>query len=296
MKKSNRALIGFLVVVISVLFVIINSNVNAALTENIAVRRGDIHFINKPGVATDGFLFRESFEKRNFRKDWFRADMAATSYSGTCSDSVASDGKYSLRLQLNRYDPLVQGSRRAELVSYLEKSSNIERWYGFDIFLPATYKVDSIPEILAQWHVQTTAAQKSEHISPAVSLRVEYDKWRLWIIHDIPPADNTDKYYGSKRFTLPKLEFNKWTKWIFHIKYSHGNDGIVQVWENGVLLVDYKGPDFYDTGMGPYFKIGIYKPAWKPNGWLSPVTQRVVFYDNIKIGDQGMSLAKMTGN
>jgi len=293
MKKSNWVLIASISAITCSFFVVMHNNVKAALTNQGSENK---HFVSKPeGADADGFLFRESFENRNFTKDWFRTEWA-TSNSATRSDSVASDGNYSLRMQLNRYDPYVAGSRRAELVSYLEKSPNIERWYSFDVFLPASYKIDSIPETLAQWHVQTTAAQKNEHISPEVSLRVEYDKWRIWVIYDVPPTGNTDKYYGSKRFALPKLEFDKWTKWVFHIKYSHGDDGVVQVWENGVLQVDYKGPDFYDSEMGPYFKIGIYKPAWKTNDWLSPVTQRVVFYDNIKIGDQDMSLAKMSGN
>ncbi len=89
-----------------------------------------------------------------------------------------------------------------------------------------------------------------------------------------------------------------WISWVVHAKWSPGTDGILQIWRDGKQVIDEKGPNVYsDIGVEytPYFKTGIYHPAWKPSRQdktkkvdekKPAVSERVVYVTDIKIGGE----------
>jgi len=81
---------------------------------------------------------------------------------------------------------------------------------------------------------------------------------------------------------------------VFHVKWSHKSDGILQVWKDGQLIVDKKGPNTYNDQVGPYFKIGVYKPDWKENPQASNTDKRVLYFDQVRIGDNNAGYSAVT--
>ena len=79
-------------------------------------------------------------------------------------------------------------------------------------------------------------------------------------------------------------------------KWSPREDGVLQIWKDGKLVLDRKGPNVYGTigvDYTPYFKTGIYHPEWHLNDERKraafekekPVaTRKIVYVTDIKVG------------
>ena len=55
------------------------------------------------------------------------------------------------------------------------------------------------------------------------------------------------------------MERGAWTDWVFHVKWSYGPDGVLEVWKNSQKIVTKSGPNTFNDARGPYMKMGIYK-------------------------------------
>jgi hypothetical protein len=83
------------------------------------------------------------------------------------------------------------------------------------------------------------------------------------------------------------------------IKHSWRTDGLVEVWmtrSNGVAtkVLTHTGPNRFNDLQMPFWKFGLYKWDWNNNTYWGTITKRIMFYDNVRIGDAGASLAKMS--
>lgn len=67
---------------------------------------------------------------------------------------------------------------------------------------------------------------------------------------------------------------------VYHIKFSHKSDGKLEVWKNGIKVINYKGPNSYNDKYFPYFKAGIYKRKWYK------ISKRVVYLDEVRVGNK----------
>ncbi|QMU29615.1 heparin lyase I family protein [Adhaeribacter radiodurans] len=65
---------------------------------------------------------------------------------------------------------------------------------------------------------------------------------------------------------------------VYHINFSHESDGVLEVWKNGIKVINYKGPNSYNDKRLPYFKAGIYKRRWYK------IEKRVVYVDEVRVG------------
>lgn len=52
-----------------------------------------------------------------------------------------------------------------------------------------------------------------------------------------------------------------WYQMKVEIRFDADGDGLIKVWRDGDLLVDYKGGVGYNDAIGPYWKMGIYREA-----------------------------------
>lgn len=66
-------------------------------------------------------------------------------------------------------------------------------------------------------------------------------------------------------FEDPKLERGRPYRFVYQFRVSQGQDGMVRLWRDGVLVADYRGPLGYPDKRGPYFKFGVYR-APAPGG------------------------------
>ena len=203
---------------------------------------------------------------------------------------VARKGKASIRFELEKSDSSkFRDAVRAELRLPGEKDR--ERWYGFSNYLPVNFEADPLAEIIAQWHEIPDWELGEKWRSPPISLGVENDRFYVKILWAMSAVNTNKSIDGEKKVVLRNVEKGKWNDWIFHIRFSYQSDGIIEIWENGQQLFCYNGPNSFNDRHLPYFKIGIYKWGW--NGWAaySPEDKRVIYYDEVKIGDRFANVA-----
>ncbi len=224
-----------------------------------------------------------------FVGDFETGDLEGFNVSGnapTVTDTRVRMGRYAMRSSLDRFNDPV--SYRTEVVA-LETPKTMVRddmWYGFSVFLPDSYVSDPVWEIVAQWHGRPDFDLGEDWRNPPLALHTSNGVWTLSNIWDA--KENTFEsgervYDGSRRFELGPYDTGRWTDWVFHVKWAYEDDGILQVWQDGRLVVDAPGPNTFNDQQGPYFKMGIYK-GWKDPETPGNVDTRLLFHDEVRIG------------
>jgi len=94
---------------------------------------------------------------------------------------------------------------------------------------------------------------------------------------EIRTGANTRQYYN-----LGGITRGTWQNWTIHYKRSLGADGLVQIWKNGTLVVNYVGVTTYATDHNGQWKHGIYLHA------ASNTLTYDVFFDDVKVA-QGVN-------
>jgi hypothetical protein len=174
---------------------------------------------------------------------------------------------------LRKTDGDVGGSKRSETIRAVKEESvaKVERWYGASYFLPGDYVYDYAPELVTQWH---TAVGRY----PALGIWTEKGKWRIVVL-------------GTQAAFIGNYETNKWTDFVYHVKWSTGSDGLIEIWKNGVKVFTKAGANLgADVTTGAYMRTGIYKSPWK-SGSTSYTTTRVMYVDDVRIGTASATYA-----
>jgi hypothetical protein len=198
----------------------------------------------------------------------------STSYGITATTSPAYQGYRSARFELRSSDPENHGGTRSELS--FPPVTSLNRWYSYAVYAPsALYKYDDDDEVISQWH--------QGEGTPALCLRVKAD--RLYI-----------RILGVWN-DLGVFEKDKWQAYVMHIKHSPNSDGLIELWRNGVKIMNRYGANMYDLDDDddlhyPYLKMGIYKADWNGSSTTS-TSVRVLYYDDIKIGNEYATYADM---
>ena len=212
-------------------------------------------------------LVESSFENSNPFSEW-TADQHCCDYSITQNKEKYTDGTQSIRIEVRDSDPKISGSFRAELVQEVDEPIT-ERWYGFNMYLE-DWADDVAGESAFEWH-----PDNAKGVS-AASLWLSDGKY---VFQTNPGDTNT----GSEYTDIGPILNNQWVAWVIHVKWTTDNTGVLQVWQNGKPVIDKThiktcSPD------GVYFKLGLNKFGWgsKP----STVSKRVIYYDEIRIGDE----------
>jgi hypothetical protein len=197
-------------------------------------------------------------------------------------------GSYSAQLSLSRATDSASG-RTELLVQDPMFDIGGEYWIGFSNFFPSTTQFDDSVDIVFNLHARPDAGEDPE--GAPVSLRVQSGEWRL-VSRSDPAAISTPGSNLSRGFTFGAVETNRWNDWVFHIKLSPGADGLLEVWKDGIQVVNFQGPTTYNDQRGPFMKMGIYKPLWR-NGGASASSQRTINIDEVKIGDSSSVYAEI---
>ncbi|UCS92974.1 polysaccharide lyase [Echinicola marina] len=207
----------------------------------------------------------------------FAHKQLSEDYSLTIASSPVVNGSGSGRFELNDYDPLVSNGTRAEVL-FPELSYN-ERWYSYSLYLPSKdFQIDSNNDIISQWH------QGSGSGSPTTTLRIKDDRFFL----KSGPTKEERKDYD-----IAAVKKDAWNEFVFHIVHSSGSEGLVEVWMNGEKVLHIEGGNMNkDYGL-PRWKIGIYKDNWNGSG-TTDTDRRVMFFDNVRLGNQNASYEEMT--
>lgn len=220
-------------------------------------------------------------------------------------------GKHAVKIALDRYqndtpfrtELMLTGKEGGEL-AYLEYEQ--EYWLGLSIFLPPNWKPDyKSTDIMAQLHGVPDLELGEGYRNPLMTLHVKGDKWYLTTIRDsrnVTPTDPANKKYEEVGgLSLGEIKTGGWTNFVIHfvLSYQPGN-GQIDVWKNDVKVVDNKklGVGFNDK-RGPYWKIGNYKPRWKPVlAWKDAknIKRRIHYVDEIRLAKGPNRYNDVAGN
>ncbi len=200
------------------------------------------------------------------------------------SGEPVRSGGYSTRFHLEKTDRIHSGGSRAEFAASPFEPVGAERWYGFSIYLPNTWKPDPAPDSIIQWHQASDTGG-----SPPLALWTR--NGRFQIVQAGRPS-RPNKYTDAG-----PCDLGRWTDWVIHVKWSKQatgpNAGLLEVWKNGQRVAGITSPDITDSAtnlsLGKYIKIGIYNWPWStsnPNP-ASTTTRRVMYHDQLRIADNG---------
>jgi len=248
-------------------------------------------FILGTTVKTKSLNFIGDFETKDF-SGW-KQDLCCQ-YSGKIVNSPTRAGNYAAEFNLNRNDPLVENGMRAELKHYTMAPMGSEFWYGFSTYLPSTWAEDTAPEIITQWHDIPDFWAGEPWKRPSLTLSINSKNWAIsnaWDTDFITRGNNT---LNRTKLWSGSYEREKWTDWVFHIKWSHKDDGLIEAWKDGTRIVNKRGPNTYNDLLVPYLKVGIYKYPWKNNKPPSNVSNRAIYFDEIRIGNASTSYEDIT--
>lgn len=231
-----------------------------------------------PPAPGEGIIYQEDFETAPFLPGV--GLQLGTSYGLTYG---SYHGRNCARFELRDTDPEASGGTRAEAKIYNiddmsgEAGSTIERWYRWDAFFPSTeWAYDSKAEICTQFH-------QGMSTSPSISIITRYD---LMVIE-------VRNVVGVKtQYPLGAITKDTWNQYTMHIKHSYTSAGLIEVWKDGVLLQSLSRANSYDWTAGadkPKWKLGLYKWDWNGTG-TTDVAKRVLFFDNIILGDASANL------
>ena len=249
----------------------------------------------KPDTTTSNgqnLVLYSSFESATDFSKWSEEICRPTAL-GISSDVPARKGKSSARFEFAKSDVTnYNGYVRAEI--HQDSPPDAENWYGFSSYLPTDFVKDPMAEKIAQWHEIPDWDKGENWRSPPISLGIANDHYNLQILWAAAAVNTNDTKDGEKDIDLGPVDKGKWNDFVFHIKFSYKSDGILEIFKNKVKIFSLYGPNSFNDENFPYFKVGIYKWTW--NGWAnySPESKRVLYVDEVRIGNSKSNLNEVS--
>ena len=217
-----------------------------------------------------------------------------------CEDSLeivtapVRRGRYAARFNLRRTDPDVKGGRRAEVRTKAARWGR-EYWYAFSIFLTSDWPVQQAPVTVAQWHAVPDVWLAEAGNPPPFRLLIEDGQWTLAAIWDSKRVSRTwFTTFVPDGYTLKRIgpvDDGRWSDWRFRIRWSYGDDGLVEAWKDGQLAFRRDGANAYNDAFAPYLKVGLYIPRWStpsgsPSTGSDAIDRHTVYFDEIQVTDR----------
>ena len=220
-------------------------------------------------------LYNETFEGPNPFSSAHGIETGDWDYAlKYVSDPVFEGGK-AVRFEIREDQPLVKDGKRSE-VTIIKGLPGKDMWYSFAVYFPSDgYAKDSQREVINQWY---------QHGTPATSLRARHD--RLFL-------ETGSEKENRKQIDIGLIKKDIWHEIVFHFVHSHESDGLIEVWYDGERVITNNGGNMYADVL-PKWKIGLYKASFKYG--TSDVSKRILFFDNIKVGNELASYTDMMPN
>lgn len=186
--------------------------------------------------------------------------------------------------------PRAPNSFRAE-ISLPHEAGFTERWYGERVLVPADWVFDPNRgnDLVMQWHAIPGNWRATY---PNLEISIGNTNWYIRQSFGSAQAKPTRT---NERLADP-VRPGVWASWVIHAKWSPREDGLLQIWKDGKIVLERKGPNVYTTigvAYTPYLKTGIYHPEWhldkegKREAFeheRAVATNKVVFVTDVKVG------------
>ena len=188
--------------------------------------------------------------------------------------------------------PRSPGSFRSE-ISLPYETGFQERWYAARVLIPEEWVFDPnrAADIVLQWHA-IPGNWRATYPNLAISISNDH-----WDIRQSFGSPQTKPTRTSLRLEDP-VQRGVWVSWIIHAKWSPREEGLVQIWKDGKLVMDRPGANVYGTigvDYTPYLKTGIYRPEWRSENFDRATAQdherpvaseKVVYVTDLKVGNK----------
>ncbi len=218
-------------------------------------------------------LFEETFENEDFSKKWNWINDCC-GYSVVRSNDVERAGHNSIRFESRNTDIRPANQVRLTIAKQLftnitgvpsrpQPSRVFDRWIGVSIFVPTSFTNITETESVLQWQ-EVPENSFWQWNAPFLSLSTYNGKWAFERL--------------SARYDLGDITKGQWTDWVFRIKFSSGNDGVIEIWKNGELVSSINAPSIGASKAGAWLAAGLVR---------SPTSQsRHIYMDEIRIGNE----------
>lgn len=231
-------------------------------------------------------VLQAGWETDDVYQQIFSKGSICTPHGAVISDSFARKGKSSVRFELRSSDTICGYSKRAELSLPAADSLQDIAWYAWSEYLPVDYAFDKHNELHFQLH------HSSKYGPPLIGLWLTADRWKL--VHTFDTVEISSRKPSIQQIDLGPVQKGAWTDWVLYTRFKLDTGGVIKLWRNGELLVDMSGPNFNrEKGKPqkqPYLKFGLYKWPWKDYPGPFIPGSRVVYFDEVKAGKEGMCL------
>ena len=147
-------------------------------------------------------------------------------------------------------------TERAELSDNLKHNLNDDFWTAYDLQIEPGPPSTARYVVIGQFH---QIAQPGESYSPPIE-------------EDLLPGDVFEiNVRASKTFPIlkgpgfktvfsdPSFQRGRTYHLVYHIHLGPSGDGLLDVWRDGIQIVNYRGPLGYAGHGGAYFKFGLYR-------------------------------------
>jgi hypothetical protein len=218
-------------------------------------------------AARSNLIFNLDFEGSNPFDENKVYKQGCCSYSVTQSNSIAREGSSSFRAEVKASDASVSSGYRAELTTGGYNTSGTEVWVGYSSYFQDWNSFGG-GEHVVQWHPNNGSG------SAELSLQTAANKF------DVVRSLNGTNYRQTTG--VKTIVSNKWYDFVWHIKWSTGTTGLIELWIDGEKYYSFTGKTMSSTA--PYFKLGI-------NRWNMGNSSRVLYYDNLRIGSASATYA-----
>ena len=182
-----------------------------------------------------------------------------------CAHSASAVDPQTTRYEVRYDDPKVKGSLRSEL-----------RFRSTGFHVPTTYEAEVRPNgpwtdpgelvIPMQWHAQKDLWLGEPGRYPPLEFAIKDGRWAIIKSYNTSlftaPWDKT-----VQRETLATAPFvpGRWTKWKIVAEWAADETGRIDVWLDGEQIASDRGPNAYRDAVGPYWKLGTYRPRLAEN-------------------------------
>jgi hypothetical protein len=183
--------------------------------------------------------------------------------------SARSYGANGYRFEIRPGDHWAKDAKKVHAVERTELSDLARMPLDEDIWLAFTLEVEPGQVNTSEWvnlgQLHATADIGEPSVSPPWVQRLLPDDRFLVEVRQTQENPIKEAPPPIVIFEDPKLERGRPYRFVYRFRISNGPNGMVQLWRDGVLVANYRGPLGYQDKLGPYFKFGVYR-APAPRG------------------------------
>jgi len=225
--------------------------------------------------------FEDDFASGDLRAWSPWAQQACCAHSKTVASAPDWPGKNALRMQIRYGDPKTRNSIRSELRL---RATDYHVLYEYELktFIPEDWGFDSIPVLLVQMHNVPDNWKGEWGLPPPLDLQIVGEEWVLGRAYG-PTPNWLQKVTNIEAWAWWKapLQKGRWSAWVFRVRWSGGEDGLLEVEKDGVKIATASGPNAYDNLLAPYLKFGVYVPGWSLLTSPPQVSERTAYFTDV---------------